>query len=117
MRPRQQIPKLDSSQSPLLQPPPVASWFGWTVWPGLWKALRSSGAVAALVGGGKYVCWGDWRGFSSGAMFTVLLRSAPGRIFNGSGPGDVGVGTVCSLYVYGCGVMWVFCGVCSGMVV
>lgn len=117
MRPRQQIPRFESSQSPLLQPPPVTSWFGWTVCPGLWKALRSSGAVAALVGGGKYVILGDWRGLASGTMSIVLLRGTSGRTFSGRGPGELGGDTGGSVYVYDWGDSWVLRGSCSSMVV
>lgn len=99
--PKQQIPKFENSQSPLLHPPPRTSWFGCIIWPGWWYSLRSStGAcvVAARVGGGKEGSLGDCSGFASGATIIVSLRvGASGFTFNGRGPGECGGGELVGL--------------------
>jgi hypothetical protein len=44
-------PLQSPKSSPLLQPPPFISWFGWVVWPGWWYAPKSSGWGACILYG------------------------------------------------------------------
>jgi hypothetical protein len=119
--PKQQIPKLENSQRPLLHPPPCTTWFACIIWPGWWYSLRSStGAcvVVCLVGGGNDGSLGDWRGFASGATVIVSLRvGASGLTFSGRGPGEFGGGDLGGLvYVAYWGDIWRLRLCCSLMV-